>query len=168
MRVWGRIYQFSTSFSDRKVTFSPKVSLTGEEPQAKVISSRVSLCSEQNFLLGGKMNSPLTSEMLVNSFVIGNQNAPRVATLADGYYYVVWTSQGQEGDQAGIFAQHFSAQSARIGAPVQVNSTASEIQRDASIAATEDGGFVFVWEANFQDNPGSGDFGVIGQRFAAD
>ena len=114
------------------------------------------------------MSTALTREALVNSFIVSNQSEPSVATLSDGSYYVIWTSEGQDGDQGGIVAQHFSAQGERIGAPLQVNTTARDIQRDASIAATEDGGFVVVWESRNQDDPGSSDFGVIGQRFAAD
>lgn len=114
------------------------------------------------------MNSPVTSEQLVNSFTVGNQNEPRVETLADGSYVVVWVSNGQDGDQQGIFAQRYSAQGERIGAQLLVNETAVEIQQDPSIAATDDGGFVIVWESRNQDVPGSFDFGVYGQRFAAD
>ena len=114
------------------------------------------------------MNSPLTSEQLVNSFTVGNQNEARVETLADGSYVVVWVSDGQDGSLTGIFAQRYSAQGERIGSQVQVNETATEIQEDPSIAATDDGGFVIVWESRNQDAPGSFDFGVYGQRFAAD
>ena len=114
------------------------------------------------------MNSPITSEQLVNSFTVGNQNEPRVETLIDGTYVIVWVSNGQDGDQGGIFAQRYSAQGERIGAQVLVNDTAFEIQQDPSIAATEDGGFVIVWESRNQDAPGAFDFGVYGQRFAAD
>ncbi|GIT86743.1 S-layer family protein [Roseobacter sp. OBYS 0001] len=114
------------------------------------------------------MNSPLTPEQLVNSFTVGNQNEARVETLADGSYVIVWVSTGQDGDQDGIFAQRFSAQGERIGAQTLVNETANEIQRDPSIAATDDGGFVIVWESRNQDVPGSFDFGIYGQRFAAD
>ena len=49
-----------------------------------------------------------------------------------------------------------------------MNETAIEIQRDPSIAATDDGGFVIVWESRNQDTPGAFDFGIYGQRFAAD
>ncbi|MEO0379350.1 MAG: hypothetical protein AAF252_03720, partial [Pseudomonadota bacterium] len=114
------------------------------------------------------MNTPLTSEQLVNSFVVGTQNEPRVETLSDGTYVVVWTSNGQDGSLQGVFAQRYSAQGERIGSQTQVNTTAVEIQQDPSIAATDDGGFVVVWESRNQDAPGSFDFGVYGQRFAAD
>lgn len=113
------------------------------------------------------MNTPVTPEQLVNSFTIGNQNDPRVETLADGSYVIVWVSEAQDGNLAGIFAQRYSAQGERIGTQLLVNDTAVEIQQDPSIAATEDGGFVIVWESRNQDQPGSFDFGVYGQRFDA-
>jgi len=115
----------------------------------------------------GILNTPVTPEQLVNSFTIGNQNDPRVETLADGSYVIVWVSEAQDGNLAGIFAQRYSAQGERIGTQLLVNDTAVEIQQDPSIAATEDGGFVIVWESRNQDQPGSFDFGVYGQRFDA-
>lgn len=114
------------------------------------------------------MNMPLIPENGVNIFTVGNQTFPQVATLLDGSYVVTWASAGQDGDQTGVFAQHFSTQGQRIGGEFLVNSTTRDIQTDPSIAATEDGGFVIVWEARNQDLPGSFDFGIYGQRFAAD
>ena len=114
------------------------------------------------------MNTPLSPEELVNSFFVGNQDQPAITTLADGSYVIVWVSDEQDGSGDGIIAQHYSAQGERIGSPVIVNTTALSTQRDPSVAATEDGGFVIVWEALNQDPVGSGDYGIFGQRFAAD
>ena len=114
------------------------------------------------------MNAPLLPEARVNSFIAGVQSDPQVTTLVDGSYVVVWQSVGQDGDLDGIFGQRFSAQGQRIGAEFLVNETSREDQQDPSIAATDDGGFVVVWEARNQDNPPDFDYGVFGRRFNAD
>ena len=113
------------------------------------------------------MNIPLTPETGVNIFTVGEQVIPQIATLLDGSFVVVWQSAGQDGDLEGIFGQHYSAQGQRIGAEFVINSTHLDIQADPAVAATDDGGFVVVWEARNQDQPGTFDFGVFGQRFSA-
>lgn len=106
------------------------------------------------------MNTPLTPEEIVNSFPVANQDLPAITTLADGRFVVAWESEGQDGEQNGIYAQVFSAQGERIGLEFLVNDTRSGAQSDPAIAATEDGGFVVVWESN--DGSGTG---IFSQRY---
>ncbi|MEO0990835.1 MAG: hypothetical protein AAFX00_07805, partial [Pseudomonadota bacterium] len=114
------------------------------------------------------MNAPLTPESQVNSFVVGNQTDPEIATLSDGSYVVVWTSEGQDGDGLGVIAQKFTAAGEPIGLPFIVNDNSLQNQQDPSVAATDNGGFVVVWESQNLDAPGDGDFGIAGQAFLAD
>ncbi len=74
------------------------------------------------------MNMPLSPENGVNIFTAGNQTVPRIAILLDGSYVVIWISEGQDGDQAGVFGQHYSAQGQRIGGEFTINATLRDIQ----------------------------------------
>ncbi|WP_424971012.1 Ig-like domain-containing protein [Dinoroseobacter sp. S76] len=106
------------------------------------------------------MNTPLTPEEILNAFPVSDQDLPAITTLADGRFVVTWESFGQDGDQNGIYAQVFSAQGERIGLEFLVNDTRSGAQSDPAIAATDDGGFVVVWESN--DGSGTG---IFSQRY---
>jgi VCBS repeat-containing protein len=113
------------------------------------------------------VNFPLTPEASVNIFTSGAQNGARITTLADGRYVIVWQSQDQGGSGSGVFAQLYSAQGQRLGPVFPVNSTQEQDQSDPDIAATEDGGFVVVWESVNQDVPGTFQTGIISQRYDA-
>lgn len=113
------------------------------------------------------MNSPLLPETLVNSITVGNQSNPKVATLLDGSYVIVWESAGQDGSGSSVVAQRFTAAGERIGNEFLVNSNQTGDQRDVSVTGTDDGGFVIVWEGVNQDDPGSFDTGIFGQRYDA-
>ncbi len=86
-----------------------------------------------------------TGDVLVNSYVQGNQIDPVVASLSDGNVVVVWSSFGQDGDLYGVFAQLFSSTGAKIGDEFQVNQFTQNNQRSAAVAAFANGGFLVVW-----------------------
>ncbi|WP_425404062.1 Ig-like domain-containing protein [Hwanghaeella sp.] len=100
-------------------------------------------------------------ETQVNTQFINDQTNPSVATLTDGGWIVVWTSQNQDGSGSGVFAQRYDANGIAVGDEFQVNQTTSSTQIDASVAALNDGGFVIAWEGN---GPGDG-AGVFLNRY---
>ena len=74
---------------------------------------------------GGKVGSPLT----VNSSSAGNQDLSSLAALPTGGFVAAWRDDGyayagSTGTQ-GIWAQHISANGAKVGAPVQVTEAGS-------------------------------------------
>ena len=88
-------------------------------------------------------------EVQTNSFTTGNQSDSHVATLADGGYVVVWTSNNQDatGDgQNGVFAQRYDASGAPVGGEIQVNTNASGSQSNAQVVGLSTGGFAIAWE----------------------
>ncbi|MCP5155360.1 MAG: tandem-95 repeat protein [Ectothiorhodospiraceae bacterium] len=106
------------------------------------------------------------TEFRVNTTVFTTQNEAAVTGLADGGFVVTWTSQGQDGSGAGIYAQRYDASGVATGAEARVNTTTNSAQSDSSVSALADGGFVVVWA----DQSGTADTsstGVIGQRFDA-
>ncbi len=60
-------------------------------------------------------------EFLVNTFVASNQFEPRVATLSDGTFVVVWTSASQDGSGNGVYAQRFQSDGTASGIEFRVN-----------------------------------------------
>jgi Ca2+-binding RTX toxin-like protein len=98
-----------------------------------------------------------------------NDRYAAVAGLEDGGFVVAWESY-QLYSRYDVFARVFDDQSDPLGGEFQVNEEtpyvyqygAGTYQNDASVSGLSDGGFVVVWESEYQD--GSRD-GVFGQRF---
>jgi hypothetical protein len=87
-----------------------------------------------------------------------------LAVDADGDFVVVWTSEGQDGDGSGVFAQRFTAEGAPLGSEFPVNSFTTGDQASPSVAMDADGDFVVTWESFGQDGSL---YGVFAQRFDA-
>ncbi len=83
---------------------------------------------------------------------------------ADGDFVVTWSSQAQDGDGWGVFAQRYSASGAPAGQEFQVNSLAVANQQYSTVAIDPDGDFVITWStlANETDN-----LGVYARRYNA-
>jgi len=87
-----------------------------------------------------------------------------VAALADGGYVVVWESQGQDGDQNGIYAQRYDAAGDRVGGEVLVNATTVDDQDNPAVTGLADGGYVVTWDSEGQEGDNNG---VYAQRYDA-
>jgi hypothetical protein len=100
-------------------------------------------------------------ETLVNGFVPGNQDSSFVTRLADGGWVVTWVSAGQDGDGDGIYQRRYDA-GGSWSAETRVNTYTTGNQRNPSVTALSDGGWVLAWQSPGKD--GSAD-GVIQQRY---
>ncbi len=105
----------------------------------------------------------------VNVTTEGDQHDPMVASdRRDGDFVVTWTSQGQDGDGAGIVARRFSP----AGVPgtegeILVNQTTAGDQQRSSVALDAAGDFVVTWDGVGQQ-PNQTDLdGVFYRRFSA-
>jgi hypothetical protein len=90
--------------------------------------------------------TPLTDDLVVNTFTANGQASPSIAAAADGRTVVVWSSFGQDGAGDGVFGQRFDAAGNRLGAEFQVNASAPGDQIAPRVAAGADGSFVVVWQ----------------------
>ncbi|MNO74360.1 Bifunctional hemolysin/adenylate cyclase precursor [compost metagenome] len=102
-------------------------------------------------------------QTLANATVGGLHEEPRVVGLADGGYLVSWNGIGT-GDSAGVFVQRFNATGAKVGPETRINTSTSNTQEFANIAALADGGYVVTWE-NY--NADYSDSDIYLQRFDA-
>jgi hypothetical protein len=100
----------------------------------------------------------------VNTYTTGDQTVSSVAADSVGNFVVVWSSNGQDGADLGIFGQRYASSGAPLGPEFPVNTFTTNRQSRPSVAADASGGFVVVWQSAAQD--GSGD-GVFGQRYAS-
>lgn len=100
----------------------------------------------------------------INTTIQGGQKYGSSASLVDGGFVSIWTSEGQDGSGEGVFAQRFDSNANKIGGEFLINSQTAGDQRRASIASLSGGGFVVIWEST--DPNGSGE-AVVGQIFSA-
>jgi hypothetical protein len=113
-------------------------------------------------------------EFQVNTWTDNYQTWPQVAVLSDDSYVIVWESYNQEvaTDDANnyfngydIYAQRYTSDDVRDGEEFLVNTYTQSDQKDCSIAALKDGGFVIAW-TTFALNEGYLErAGTYGQRF---
>ena len=108
--------------------------------------------------------SAVGSEFQVNSWTFNEQRSPEIAGLADGGFVVTWQSKDQDFSNWGVFAQRYDAAGAAVGSEFLVNTSWSGEQKEPSIAALDDGGFVVVWQSKDQDGD---NWGVYAQRYDA-
>ena len=103
-------------------------------------------------------------ELHMSTATADDQGQSVVTALGDGGWLVTWTSNLQDGDGQGIYAQHYGLNGAKLGGEFRVNTTTAYDQRDPDIAVLNDGTYVIVWTcAGFQ-----GDLEVHAQRFNTD
>jgi hypothetical protein len=108
---------------------------------------------------------PLGGETHVNKHIDGNQYHSAVTGLKDGSYVVTWESQDQDGDDYGIYQQHFDAEGDKIGGEKRVNTHTAFDQQAPAVAALSDGGWVVTWQSDRQDGSA---FGIYAQAYNAD
>ena len=106
--------------------------------------------------------SAVGAETQVNSTTTQAQDTAAVTALGDGGFVIVWQSRDQDGDKDGIYGQRFDSSGATVGSEFQINSTTTEDQQKAAVAALEDGGFVVTWQSKNQDGD---DWGIYAQRY---
>ena len=87
----------------------------------------------------------ITGVLTVNRYTRGNQTRPSVSVNANGDVYVVWESDGQDGDGQGVYAQRFTANGERNGAEIQVSQTIKWNQQMPAVMAMENSHFMVVW-----------------------
>lgn len=112
---------------------------------------------------------PLGNEFRVNTTPAFDQRfwepTPEATAMdADGDFVVTWSSQAQDGDGWGVFAQRFRADGSAAGGEFQVNSLAAANQQYSTVSMDPDGDFVITWStlANEVDN-----LGVFARRYNA-
>jgi lysophospholipase L1-like esterase len=87
------------------------------------------------------------SDLPVNSTTGGLQSNPSIAPLADGGFVATWTSEGQDGDGAGIYVRRFDDNGAPVGPETLVNVDTVGNQAFSAVTGLVGGGFVVSYVA---------------------
>ncbi|SFI18346.1 cadherin repeat domain-containing protein [Planctomicrobium piriforme] len=107
---------------------------------------------------------PVGTEFRVNTYTTGAQSQPSAAMDADGDFIISWTSQGQDGNGYGVYAQRFNAAGTAQGSEFKANSYTTRSQSQPAIAADDNGNFVIAWQSFGQDGSG---YAVYAQRYTS-
>jgi|GEM_PF-912036 len=106
--------------------------------------------------------NPQTPELRVNTYTTGDQLYSTVHTLANGNYFVLWTSNGQDGSGQGIYSQMYSGNGTEIGTETRINTYTLNDQTDPSFTELGNGDYIITWVSDGQDGS---DEGIYAQRY---
>jgi flagellin-like hook-associated protein FlgL len=101
------------------------------------------------------------SEFQFNTYTTGDQYGSSIAVLSDGRFVISWTSDQQDGDSGGSFAQMYSAEGNLIGTEFQLNTTTNDYQIFPILTPLDSGGFLAVWRDKGSDGDWWGTFAQI-------
>jgi hypothetical protein len=90
------------------------------------------------------------SEFQVNTYTDGRQMSSSVTGLSGGGFVVTWQSYEpyiQDGFDYGVYGQLFDSFGNKVGSEFQVNTRFIRSERNPSVAAFSEGGFVVTWES---------------------
>ena len=113
----------------------------------------------QRYLLNGTTSG---GEFAISTNTSYAQQYSRVAIAPNGYSLVTWTSNGQDGNGFGIYAQLYDASGTAVGAPFLVNTTTTGNQQYSSLAMGTNAVPWIMWSGA---GTGGAD-GIWGQRYA--
>ncbi|MEZ0372261.1 MAG: IPT/TIG domain-containing protein [Candidatus Sericytochromatia bacterium] len=103
-----------------------------------------------------------STEFKVNSYTIDFQGIAAVASTAAGDFIITWSSDDQDGDSLGIFAQRFNPAGQTLGSEFRVNTVTTNVQTRPSVAVDFDGDFIITWDGVF-----GGNYDVHAKRYSA-
>lgn len=111
--------------------------------------------------------SKIGTEILVNTQATGDQVLGQMAKFNDGGFVTVWVdwadinhTAAADGSWSGIKAQLFTANGAKVGPEILVNTATIGWQQDPHVAVLKNGNFVVTWTDGwdyfgYADHPGS-------------
>jgi hypothetical protein len=143
-RTQGADFQINTTTDSHQL--DPVVSMSADG--TAVVAWGGSLDGSGGGVFGQRLGTngePLGGEFIVNTFTGGAQFQPAIDVNSDGTFIVSWTSEFQDGDHAGVFAQKFSASGAKDGPEFKVNDSIIGWQWLSAVAANATGSFAVSW-----------------------
>lgn len=110
------------------------------------------------------------SEFTINAWTHGYQVWQSMASLADGGFVVVWTSEvhivnEDDTPPVDVYAQRFNAEGVAVGAEFRVNTRYGGDQYANDVVGLADGGFVVLWDS--RNTSGGEGRDVVSQRYDA-
>ncbi|MEM6617953.1 MAG: calcium-binding protein [Pseudomonadota bacterium] len=87
----------------------------------------------------------VTTAQLQADSPAGEETQLRIIGQDTGGFVIIWNSEGQDGDEGGVFGQRFFNGGAKRGAEFQVNTTTTGDQNNQEIVAKSGGGYIVFW-----------------------
>ena len=100
---------------------------------------------------------------LANSYLIGDQYAPRIAANG-GNAFLVWTSLGQDGSWEGVYGQFLQFDGTPVGSEIRLNTTTVGRQIQGTIVADGSARFLGLWACY---SGGASGVDLFAQQYAA-
>lgn len=94
---------------------------------------------------------PVGGEIRINTHTELFQSDPDVVIRDDGTFFVVWTSEEQDGDAAGVFGRAFDRTGAPVGPEIQINDHTALSQFAPAVALARTGELVVSWSEEDRD-----------------
>ena len=127
--------------------------------QSDAIDGDLVSISAQQFYPNGKKKG---TEFQVNTWTTDAQSCPRIASLNDGGFVIVWQSMYQDLSYLGIYAQRYNSDGTTYNGEFRVNTNTIGVQTLGSVASISDGGFVIAWQDSLIDGSS---YGIVGKRY---
>ena len=108
--------------------------------------------------------APQSGEFQINVLTQPIDDFAHVAADGEGDFVVVWSRDGGDGDDWGVFGRRFDTAGTAQGGEFQVNSFTPGFQGSPSVASAADGDFLVAWTSAGQDGYLGG---VFARRFAS-
>jgi hypothetical protein len=108
--------------------------------------------------------NPIAGEFAVNSYTTGDQTHVAVAVDPAGNTAVVWTSNPQDGSNAGVYRQLFDSAGGLLGGEEPLNQFTTNYQWRPDVAADGLGNFIATWQSVGQDGSQEA---IVARRFDA-
>lgn len=105
---------------------------------------------------------PFGTEFLVNTETIRTQRNPKITTIEDGGFVIVWESEALQTSHDNVHGQRYDSDGVAVGDEFVINTETTGTQVEPEVAGLSDGGFVVTWETTIGAVHLSG---IFGQRF---
>ena len=123
----------------------PEIALVDGDKAVVVWASGNRGNKEIYMALVGRNGSRLSEVQRVNQTESQNQDEPGVGVSSDGTIAVVWQSEGQDGDDCGVYGRIYSKQGIAIGGELLLSQTTAGDQSQPGVLGLDDSRFLMTW-----------------------
>ncbi len=95
----------------------------------------------------------------INTYTTDDQTSPAIA-FGSTNYLIAWTSDMQDGDDGGVYAQLVNTDGSFLGGEFKLN-TYTSFHQDSTALAFDGTNYMITWRSYLQDGNGNGVFGRI-------
>lgn len=96
------------------------------------------------------------NDIRVNTTTSGDQASVAITALGAGRFFVTWTSDGQDGDDSGVYGKLYDSDLSD-GGEFRINTTTEGGQRQPAVAVLAGGGFAVTWSGNGSQDGSDGE-----------